>query len=429
LAFQLRGEEYWQAHTMVDKNMNSTEKSLTILYFGNHWFAENRTSSHQIARQLAKHHRVHYFQCPGLRAPGGSRRDLKKILTKIWAFLRGGQSVPEGLTVRTLLQLPLHRFGLVRWLNRIIVKATVRTVMWREGIRRPISWFHIPHLPYLVNDLNERLAVYYCIDDYSALPGVNVVAVQAMDDETTRRADVTFIASDTLLARKRELTSSTYVSPHGVDIEHFARARDKSLSVPTEVANLSGKVIGFFGLIEKWIDLRLIDYLAEQRPDWTFVMIGRVAVPQNDLPVRSNVQFLGVRPYDVLPDYGRRFDAAILPYVLNRQVFNCNPLKLREYLAMGTPIVSVDTPHVRKFAEVVEIAQTREDFLSKLDTVLSQPPSPEAVARRTNYVASSGWDSRVADVLKTIQQHLDEPDTSSRTSQQNEPLPLQAASV
>ena len=29
-----------------------------ILYFGNDWFAENRTSSHQLARQLAKHHRV-----------------------------------------------------------------------------------------------------------------------------------------------------------------------------------------------------------------------------------------------------------------------------------------------------------------------------------------------------------------------------------
>ena len=57
-----------------------------ILYFGNDWFAENRTSSHQIARELAKRYTVHYFECPGLRAPGGSGRDLKKVFAKLAGF-------------------------------------------------------------------------------------------------------------------------------------------------------------------------------------------------------------------------------------------------------------------------------------------------------------------------------------------------------
>src|SRR5690349_3732048 len=101
-----------------------------ILYFGNDWWAENRTSSHHLARQLARRFRVYYVECPGWRAPRGSGRDLKKMFVKLWRFLRGTRPVSDRLKVRTLFQIPLHRFGLVRRLNRLIVKATLRGMMW-----------------------------------------------------------------------------------------------------------------------------------------------------------------------------------------------------------------------------------------------------------------------------------------------------------
>ena len=50
--------------------MNKGAKTSTILYFGNHWNAENRTSSHHVVRRLTEHHEVLYIECPGLRAPG-----------------------------------------------------------------------------------------------------------------------------------------------------------------------------------------------------------------------------------------------------------------------------------------------------------------------------------------------------------------------
>ena len=116
-----------------------------ILYFGNDWFAENRTSSHHIARWLARRHRVYYIECPGLRAPQKSGRDIKKIWAKLQRFFAGSRTVEEGLKVRTLLQLPFHRFGWVRRLNQLLLLASLRWLIWREGIRRPISWFMVPH--------------------------------------------------------------------------------------------------------------------------------------------------------------------------------------------------------------------------------------------------------------------------------------------
>ena len=90
----------------------------------------------------------------------------------------------------------------------------------------------IPHLAAIVGRMGEQLSVYYCIDDYGSLSDVNEAIVREMDDETTRRVDVVFIASATLLEEKLRLNLNTHVSPHGVDADHFGQAQDDRLAVP-----------------------------------------------------------------------------------------------------------------------------------------------------------------------------------------------------
>jgi glycosyltransferase involved in cell wall biosynthesis len=379
------------------------EPRSAILYFGNDWFAENRTSSHQIARCLAKKYRVYYIECPGLRAPKSTGRDLKKIWQKLCRWWRGPQAAGDHLSVLTLLQLPLHRFAAVRRFNRWLIRSALRRLIRRASIHRPITWFMVPHLASVVGQLGERLAIYYCIDDYASLPDVDAAAVQAMDEELTEKADLVFVASATLFAEKQRLNPHTYVSPHGVDFDHFACGRSHG---PTDLAALKRPLVGFFGLIERWIDLELIDYLAARRPDVNFVMIGRIAVPDSELPRRANLHWLGVRPYAQLPAYGRQFDAAIIPYRLTQQVLHANPIKLREYLALGKPVVSVSTPEIDRYADVVEIARSREEFFSKLGAVLARPPSAAERQRRTDRVARESWESRVDEILRIVSRRL-----------------------
>jgi glycosyltransferase involved in cell wall biosynthesis len=386
--------------------VNRSSQGLTFLYFGNDWFAENRTSSHHIARWLACGHRVYYIECPGLRAPKSSGRDLKKIWSKVVRFARGPRRVGDNVKVFTLLQIPLHRFRLVRWLNRTLILATLRWVLWREGIRRPITWFMVPHLSSVVGQLGEQLSVFYCIDDYASLPDVNSQSVRAMDEELTRKADIVFVASETLRASKALLNPNTYVSPHGVDTGHFAPSRGDRLESPPEMANLPRPIVGFFGLIEQWIDLDLIDKIAVERPQWSIVLIGRMAVPDHRICHRPNVYLLGKRRYEELPAYGSQFDAAIIPYHLTQQVLHANPIKLREYLAMGKPVVSVSTPEIDKYSDVVEIARSPEEFLAKLDDVLSRPADPAEMERRLERVAGESWDARLDAVLEIVQRHV-----------------------
>ncbi len=390
---------------MSEPKGSSTDRP-TILYFGNDWAAENRTSSHHVARWLAKRYRVIYVESPGLRAPKGTGRDLKKLLSKVGLALRGPRATPEGLQVQTLLQIPLHGSELVRRANRELLLLTLKLLMRLQGVKRPLTWFVVPHLASVVGELGERMSVYYCIDDYAALPDVDVAAVRNMDDTLTRKADLVFVASGTLLDGKRALNANTHVSAHGVDYDHFVTAQDPKLEVPSDAASLPGPIIGFFGLIERWIELSLIRYLAEQRPNWTFLMIGRIAVPESEVPRLPNIHYLGRRPYETLPAYGKAFTAAIIPYHLTQQVINSNPIKLREYLAMGKPIVSVSTPEIDKFREFVAIARTREEYLAHLDRAVTQGLTAEQIERQTALAATMTWDANLKKVMSLVEEQL-----------------------
>ena len=69
-----------------------------------------------------------------------------------------------------------------------------------------MSWFAVPHPGFLANAFGEAAVVYYCIDDYAALPDVDARAVAEMDAHLTSRADQVFVASSRMLQAKRRQT-------------------------------------------------------------------------------------------------------------------------------------------------------------------------------------------------------------------------------
>jgi glycosyltransferase involved in cell wall biosynthesis len=269
------------------------------------------------------------------------------------------------------------------------------------GIREPILWFVVPHPSFMIDAVPHRAAIYYCIDDYAAHPGVDVAHITACDDLLTRRADHVFVAPPALVEGKRGINPATSFSPHGVDVELFGRAQSPATVVPPVAAALKGPVIGYFGLIAAWTDIELIEWLAVQRPQWNFLLVGHAHVSVEALQRLSNVTLVGAQPYESLPGWAKAFDVAIIPYRMNRQVKNANPLKLREYLATGKPVVTVPTPEVDRFSEVVRIAESREAYLAAIEASL-QDVAPQAVARRMDSVKAMSWESRAQETLQTV---------------------------
>ena len=370
-----------------------TLEGYSIIYFGNDWSAENRTSSHHMARQLAARVPLLYVEVPGLRAPKANGRDASKLWRKLKQTFEAPRQVGEQMWCITMPQLPFRRLGIVRDINCFLGRYLVRRAVEHLRFQRVISWFLVAHASELAGRLSEDLVVYYCTDSYAAFPDVDRREVARMDRELTRRADQVFVTSSTLLNEKRCLNSSVAHSPHGVDVELFRKASGSHYQEATGAQNLTHPIIGFFGLIEAWIDLELIAVLAKQRPAWTFLLVGRVAVDLGQLQELPNVVFAGPQPYETLPHWAQSFDVAIIPYRLTEQVLHANPLKLREYLATGKPIVAVSTPVIEQFAEYVHIALDDEQFLSGIERALTEDSEADR-ERRMNAVAGMSWEHR-----------------------------------
>ncbi len=227
-----------------------------------------------------------------------------------------------------------------------------------------MSWFAVPHPGYLANAFGETAVVYYCIDDYAALPDVDARAVAEMDAHLTSRADQVFVASSRMLRQSGESSPRPCSRRTAWTSRSSGQASDRRLAIAPGAAILPRPVIGFYGLIEEWIDLDLIADIAERRPRWTFLMIGRLAVDAGRLKALPNVVFAGPQPYRTLPDWAKAFDVAIIPYRLTRQVVNSAPLKLREYLATGKTHCGGPRAGDRAFAGLVRLARGPEQFIS-----------------------------------------------------------------
>src|SRR4051812_5851528 len=137
--------------------MPTTPALPPILYLGNDWSADNRTSSHHIATRLGQRCRLIYVECPGLRAPGGSKRDVGKLVRKLAACFRGPRDSGAGFPVVTLFQLPFHRFRAVRAMNRFLARRAVRGLMRRYGFEDPVIHMTVPHQSHLIGRVGERV--------------------------------------------------------------------------------------------------------------------------------------------------------------------------------------------------------------------------------------------------------------------------------
>jgi glycosyltransferase involved in cell wall biosynthesis len=388
---------------------------LGIVYFGNGWDAENRTSSHHIAAHLARHMPVLYLDSPGMRAPSATGRDIRKLVRVITKSVSRPTKIRDNLWHGTVPQLPYRRLPAVEWINHRFGMWAARRAMACIECKGWISWFVVPHPGFMAGRLGERLCIYYCTDDYAALPGVDQEVVTRLDRHLTSKANQVFVAPPAIVDAKKALNPKTAFSPHGVDAELFARVRDPATQIPETAMRLPHPVVGFFGLVADWIDVDLIAFMARARPTWSFLLVGHVYADTSVLNGLENVVMAGAQPYESLPNWAKSFDVAIIPYRDTRHTRHANPLKLREYLATGCPVVATPNPEVERFREWVRIARTAPEFLEQVEAALEVEPIT-AVEARMAVVRPMTWEVRVQAVLDVIGVRMIERTRESRES-------------
>src|SRR5579859_3873763 len=239
------------------------------------------------------------------------------------------------------------------------------------------------------------------MDEYSQFTGTDKTAILDMERRLIEKSDLVIVSSSRLYETKHRYNPNTFLVTHGVDVAHFRKACLPATPAPEDCPGMRHPVIGFFGLIADWVDLEIIRYIAASRPEWSFVLIGEVQTDISALREMPNVHLLGRRNYQSLPAYCKMFDVAVLPFIVNELTLAANPLKLREYLAAGLPVVATPLPEVVKLNGLVRTARTQEEFLDQIEAYLKEGKrGPNIEVSRL--MEPESWDEKVEELSRII---------------------------
>lgn len=274
----------------------------------------------------------------------------------------------------------------------------------------------------LTADLMSRLPtarwVYYCVDDFSQWPGLDHRAIESMEQEVIRRADLLIAASQTLQDRLASFGRSAKLLTHGVDLDHW-RPREvmRPESVYTErdfdryasdwhstagidaeailpgLGRLERPWIVFWGLVDRRMDVDWLARLAADLQQGAILLVGPTNDPDPRLQELSRVRLPGAVDYHRLPQLAQLADVLIMPYADLPVTRAMQPLKLLEYLATGKPVVVRRLPSTGDWADALDEAETAEEFSALVRERLAEGlPSQQRQARRR--LEAETWDAK-----------------------------------
>jgi glycosyltransferase involved in cell wall biosynthesis len=377
-----------------------------IICIAKEW-SEDPTANNHVMQTLARRNKVLWLNSIGTRTPNFSNgRDVTRIFEKLRSFTKGPKEVGESFTIYTPIVLPFPHSSLAVAVNRKVLGRTISWLRRRYGFADFQLWTFLPNAVEYVGRFGESMAVYYCTDEWSEFGHVNGPRMAAMERALLAKVDVAFTTSSTLWERKRQWNAETHLATHGVDQAHFARALDPTTDVAPALVGRPRPILGFFGLVEDWIDTEMLAFLARSRPDWTVAIVGKSNVDLGELRSLPNVLLPGRRPYGELPRWCKGFDVALCPFRLNELTRNVNPMKLREYLSAGLPVVATDLPEIRKYDSWCSIASDPADFLAACERAIAED-SLEKRRARSEAMKSETWEARVADIGDRVMRVLE----------------------
>ncbi len=249
--------------------------------------------------------------------------------------------------------------------------------------------------------------VYDYVDSLDAFTG-NRLELRRDHARLLQRADVVLVTAQRLLAQVKDQRPDAAYCPNGCDYEHFTRARQPcSAPPPDDIASILaiGKpVIGYHGVMARWFDTDLLQEVADQMQDFSFVLIG----PDHDdilrstsLLARPNIHWLGEKSYLQLPDYLRCFDVAMIPFKLNDITHATSPVKLFEYMAAGKPIVTTPMQESIRYPGVL-VGENALEFSMRLVEALQLKQLPAYLELLDRTALANTWDVRARQILDIL---------------------------
>lgn len=389
-------------HPNLDREPASTgsparrEYDGIICIGGSDWWYHNRGHfDFQVMRRFARTMPVLFVNSLGVRIPDASKpgQFAGKIQRKLQSLARGVVNVENNFWVFSPLNIP-GETG--KKISGFALAPQIRMAARRAGITKPLLWMHCPAGADLIDDLKPAGIVMQRTDRFEAFPEGDPVLLSHQVAKIKRAAELVIYCAPHLMEKEKAEVGRQLLVTHGVDVETFVAAGSKRAPGPADVAVIAKPRVGFIGGIDAHtFDPELFLAVARQLPHVNFVMIGSCSLPEGwcDLP---NVRFLGRKPYDIIARYMAAMDVLIMPWNKSDWIKACNPIKMKEYLATGRPVVTTDFPALDGWRDLVRVAGDADTFASQIRASLSEPYDPAPARAR---VSGETWDAKADMIL------------------------------
>lgn len=377
----------------------SAEFDGVICFGGVDWWYHNRGHFDlQMMKQMSQRVPVLYVNSIGMRVPRVSegRMFLRRVLRKLKSVRRGFTSVNDRFGVLSPFTAPGQCF---RSLTRPIVRWQIRAACKRMGINKPLIWIACPPAVEFIEAIEPVGVVYQRTDRFESFPGIDTDRITQHDQKLKQRADLTLFCSSLLFDNEASHCCAAGFVDHGVDYERFAKAGESSECDPVDCASIPHPRVGFVGGIDDHtFDPELFVETARRLPGMNFVMVGACSLPDGwcDQP---NVHFLGRKPYEQVCDYMAACDVLIMPWNQGEWIQACNPVKMKEYLASGRPVVSTWFPEVDQYASHIRVAKNACEFATQIVSAVNSPGDARA---RMDRVKNETWLAKAESVLEML---------------------------
>ena len=387
---------------------NSKVSGRDFIVFGlQPWDFEMGSNCKNIAIELARNNRVLYVNRPIERSSLVKFRKDHKIQNRLNS-LKKGESVITKPETNLWVFNPRVILESINWLpagrvyhavSRINARRLARQIKWaidELGFKNPVLFNDNDFLKglYLNDYLKADLSVYYIRDfllsqDYFIRHGKN------MEPNLMAKSDVVVANSLYLANYSKKFNPNSYDIGQGCDLDGYIK---DSYEKPEDLKPIKHPIIGYCGaLLETRLDLKLLEQIAKQRPEWNIVLVGPedAAFQNSSLHKMENVHFLGSKPVDALPAYVHHFDVCINPQVLNQMTIGNYPRKIDEYLAAGKPVVATETEAMQMFKDYCFLAKDVNGYIEGISQLLESGSNKTEFERRRKFALSHTWEASV----------------------------------
>jgi len=259
----------------------------------------------------------------------------------------------------------------------------IRFMMMIARFKDPVVISAIPTSAVVLNRLRYAAHIYYLKDNFSEYyENMSFCNVKENDVKLRDSSDYVICSSKGLYDQVRAKRGDIKWIPHGVHAQYLNY--DKYQPEPEWLVGIPHPRITFWGQLENLMNAPLMIEIAQDRPDWNLIFIGPKTHDYGKLETLPNVHFFPRKPAQEIIAAGLHSDILSMPWIETEWIkFSC-PIKFREYLAIGKPIVSVPIIEVEQaYPHAAKIAKNKREWIEKIEESLAENTPEQEEYRRS----------------------------------------------